>query len=322
MAGSRRKRSIGPRFGIGEWFGRPFVDLTIEDREALLPETKKKKSKRLACPFKNTGDPSKNYCNKDSGVCTMQLYARGEDGIVESVPGNHGVLRCLCPNRFLEDDLVRRWVGEVLLDTSSPEAVSEVPFLQGEAESEFFAGAGAADEQDDRASVGRIDSVLVHPDHEPFRWCAVEMQAVYFSGESLSKDYASFVDPEVTGIPFPTKTRRPDYRSSGPKRLMPQLQIKVPTLRRWGKKMAVVIDEAFFASLGHMDTVEDVSNADIAWFIVGFDRVGDRFTLAKREVIFTTLERAVEGLTAGTPVTLNQFESEILTKLGRQRTLL
>jgi hypothetical protein len=38
------------------------------------------------------------------------------------------------------------------------------------------------------------------------------------------------------GVPFPAVQRRPDFRSSGPKRLMPQLQIKVPTISRWGRR--------------------------------------------------------------------------------------
>lgn len=173
------------------------------------------------------------------------------------------------------------------------------------------------EESDEAGSVGRIDSVLVHPDLAYLRWCAVEMQAVYFSGPALSDDFPLFLDPAVTGIPYPGKIRRPDYRSSGPKRLMPQLQIKVPTLRRWGKKMAVVVDESFFASLGRMDSVSDVSNSDIAWFIVGFEEEGNVARLVPRDVRYTTLERAVEGLTAGLPVTLGQFETEIMGRLGR-----
>jgi len=98
---------------------------------------------------------------------------------------------------------------------------------------------------------------------------------------------------------------------------MPQLQIKVPTLRRWGKKMAVVVDRPFFDSIGEMDRVEDISNADIAWFIVGFenDADGGPKRLIRDEVRFTTLERSVEGLTGGKPVPLKVFESRIRNKL-------
>jgi hypothetical protein len=98
---------------------------------------------------------------------------------------------------------------------------------------------------------------------------------------------------------------------------MPQLQIKVPTLRRWGKKMAVVVDRPFFDSIGEMDRVADISNADIAWFIVGFENAGhgELKRLIRDEVRFTTLERSVEGLTGGKPVTLPVFERRIRNKL-------
>lgn len=118
------------------------------------------------------------------------------------------------------------------------------------------------------------------------------------------------------GSPFPAGRRRPDYRSSGPKRLMPQLQIKVPSLRRWGKKMAVVVDEAFWDALGPMDEVRDVSNCDIAWFVVGYEEHADRVALIQRIVHLTTLERSVEGLTGGVPVSLENFERTIRAKLG------
>jgi hypothetical protein len=66
---------------------------------------------------------------------------------------------------------------------------------------------------------------------------------VYFYGASMTAEFKMLRYHEAAGVPF-LAGHRPDYRSSGPKRLMPQLQIKVPSLRRWGKKMAVVVDEA------------------------------------------------------------------------------
>ncbi|MFP5442236.1 MAG: NotI family restriction endonuclease, partial [Betaproteobacteria bacterium] len=130
-------------------------------------------------------------------------------------------------------------------------------------------------------------------------------------------EFEAFNDPGVDWVIFPAGRRRPDYRSSGPKRLMPQLQIKVPTLRRWGKKMAVVVDRAFFDSIGEMDNVADISNADIAWFVVRFEEVeGQKRTrIVRDEVRYTTLERSVEGLTGGKPVPLPVFETRITDKI-------
>ncbi len=79
--------------------------------------------------------------------------------------------------------------------------------------------------------------------------------------------------------------------------------------------MAVVVDEAFFAALGRMDDVPEPSNADIAWFIVKFEENEGTAELQRDRVQFTTLERAVEGLTAGRPVSLPEFERRIKHKL-------
>ena len=132
----------------------------------------------------------------------------------------------------------------------------------------------------------------------------------------MKKDFQGILDLAPSEEPFPAGRRQPDYRSSGPKRLMPQLQIKVPTLRRWGKKMAVVVDRGFFDAMGKMDTVRHVSNCDIAWFVVRYDEKGTMATLARDEVYLTTLETSVEGLTAGIPVDLDTFEQRILAKIA------
>ena len=222
--------------------------------------------------------------------------------------GNEGRLRTVCPNRFEEEGFIYRWVGERVLGSSAPVVVNEVGFL------ERVSGEGARASKDE---VGRIDKVLVLPDSKPLAWCALEVQAVYFSGTTMTKEWPIIKQHSGEGIPFPVGSRRPDYRSSGPKRLMPQLQIKVPSLRRWGKKMAVVVDVDFWEALGPMDRVPDVSNCDIAWVVVGYDESLGSPKLALEDVYLTTLERSVEGLTAGLPVSLEVFEERILAKLGK-----
>ena len=160
--------------------------------------------------------------------------------------------------------------------------------------------------------------VLVHPDSEPLRWCALEMQAVYFSGSAMSSEFKILKSWDRNGVPFPGEIRRPDFRSSGPKRLMTQLQTKVPTISRWGKKTAVVIDGSFWESLGHMDQVDSLSNCDIAWFVVSYscrDNSSD-FRLIPDSIHLTTLDRAVEGLTGGAPTSLSAFEQTLRQKLA------
>ena len=280
------------RFGIGEWYGHSFLSLTREQRLQLLQPG----AKRL-CPFRLDG----GQCTKRGGVCSFRAYAN-DDGNAAPIDGEG--LRVLCPRRFEESGDVFGWVGETVLGTSTPRVAKEVGFLRS--------NEGSSD-------VGRIDMVLAsgESDHDRLEWCALEIQAVYFSGAAMSEEFGAIREHPDGRPPFPSKNRRPDYRSSGPKRLMPQLQIKVPTLRRWGKKMAVVVDRAFLDAMGPMETVEDLSNADIAWFTVSFEENGNtgRFQIVPDQVRFTTLERATEGLIAGSPVPLSEFESRLLAKL-------
>jgi hypothetical protein len=155
------------------------------------------------------------------------------------------------------------------------------------------------------------------PPEAKMEWGALEIQAVYFSGNAMRSEFKAYADETCDWVIFPAATRRPDYRSSGPKRLMPQLQIKVPTLRRWGRKMAVVVDQSFFDSIGEMDKVEHISNSDIAWFTVRFEEVegAQQMRLVPGEVRYTTLERAVEGLTGGKAVSLPIFQERIKAKI-------
>ena len=280
------------RFGIGEWYGKSFVGLTRDQRIAYAAGTGTHQ-----CPFRMGGGP----CTKKGGVCSFRQY-ENDNGAAIPVSDVRTGLRVLCPRRFEEDMTIFQWVGETILGTSTPDIAREVGFLRSEG---------------GNAHVGRIDMVLANRE-AGFNWCALEIQAVYFSGRSMREEFRNILNHAGERPPFPGHSRRPDYRSSGPKRLMPQLQIKVPTLRRWGKKMAVVVDRSFYESLGRMEEVSDLSSGDIAWFTVDFeeDQAAGRFRLVKHSVHVTTLERATEGLTGGYPVTLSEFEEGVRSKLS------
>ena len=86
-----------------------------------------------------------------------------------------------------------------------------------------------------RKAAGMIDLVVGRPSADTLAWYGLEIQAVYFSGQGMGSEFAQLrARPDHPR--FPSAVRRPDWRSSSAKRLMPQLQIKVPTLRRWGAK--------------------------------------------------------------------------------------
>lgn len=338
---------MGERFHIAEWYGQPFEDLeprervrlaahkggahvmsksdldrlhVLEQKHALGSLTEKEdarlqllreklvnqKTHEIVCPFKTHS--SHPVCSKPGGVCSLRLYS-DETGSVKPVTGTRGAIRALCPHRFHQDNIVFRHVGERILGDPTPVQVREVGFLESSGNLDSAPG----------EDVGRIDMILVsnatHPDSE-MKWCAVEIQAVYFSGREMSIEFRDII-AKGGDLTMPSEGRRPDYRSSGPKRLMPQLQVKVPTLRRWGKKMALVVDAAFFRSMGTMQKVEHLSNCDVVWFLVDFvrDPGEEQYSIVIKEEFGTTLESAIEGLTGGDAVSLGEFEARIRRKL-------
>lgn len=296
------------RFGIGEWYGRSFVNLTLEERRHFADIQQAEQADIPACPFLST-DTQVRPCWKIGGVCSLRSYEQTEIGVQRDSAGS--TLRATCPSRFEEGGVIYQWIGEILLGTSNVVPVGQVPFL----ERVPTMGDDERGESREGEGVGRIDNVLIVPETQPLQWCPVEIQAVYFSGDNMAKEFQAIHQHPDNSIPFPVGRRRPDYRSSGPKRLMPQLQIKVPTLRRWGKKMAVVVDEDFIRNMGRMRTVADVSNADVAWFVVRFEESAGMIRLTRGALYLTELEAAVSGLIAGKPVTMQVFEERIILRL-------
>ncbi len=304
------KQRTQRRFGIGEWYGKSFVTLTPEERRHFAEIQQSEEVEIPSCPFLST-EEQRRPCWKTGGVCSLRSYE--QTGNVVQINSAGSTPRVTCPSRFEEGGLIYRWIGETLLGNANAVAVGQVPFL------ERVPTMGEDDEGKTRKGegVGRIDNVLIIPNTQPLKWCAIEIQAVYFSGDKMANDFRAILQHQGDSIPFPVGLRRPDYRSSGPKRLMPQLQIKVPTLRRWGKKMAVVVDEDFLRNMGRMRTVEDVSLADIAWFTVRFEEHGDTIRLAQGGIYYTELESAVSGLIAAKPVSQKIFEERIVARLGQ-----
>lgn len=335
MASKPRKPKAAPKpkpqkqyFGIAEWYGQLYRNLGDTQRK-LYADTK---NTLEPCPFFHQvpalGPQSgKLHCNKKGGVCSLRNF---HDDVT------FGPITATCPNRFLENATIVEHIGRVLLGTDTPLFAKEIAFLKrpkagiaGEAEAaakaeeeeteqaEEDTGQDAAAVESGREDVGRIDLVFVHPDDSE-KWCAVEMQAVYFSGGKMADDLTVIRKHTGNTVPMPGSARHPDFRSSGPKRLMPQLMIKVPTLRRWGKKMVVVIDRPFLDSMSRMEPQGHISNCDIVWVVVRFDEdvVHGKATLVIDQTIFTTLDDAVKALTSGTPTTLPDFEGKLSGKLA------
>jgi hypothetical protein len=200
-----------------------------------------------------------------------------------------------------------------MLGCSSPKVIGEVPFLRKirvEAPQEEDSEPGEGD------FIGRIDNILVHPDSSKgLNWCALEMQAVYFSGASMTWEFKD-IEHNPEQLRFPVRRRRPDFRSSGPKRLLPQLQTKVPELTTWGKKMAICVDESFFKELVGIEEVKHLSNAHVAWFVVRYELENGRYKLRPKQCVFSKLDSTVKALTGGVPLPKETFEELIQQKVA------
>jgi Restriction endonuclease NotI len=279
---------IRERFGIGEWFGMNFESLSPEEIREIALTIKQERQ----CPFRG------NKCRKKGGICSLRQY-RCDGSLVTGIGG----LVTVCPERFKQENTAVSAISSELLGTKSPIVVNEIPFLKS------YDQANESSE-----AVGQIDMVLFHLNNDVLKWCSLEVQSVYFSGPGMESKFKELSQWTGPGIPFPDKVRRPDFRSSGPKRLMPQLQMKVPTITRWGSKMVVLVDKAFWESLAPMRPTLHISNSDIVWFVVDYRLENNHWKLFIHGKYPVTLADAVDGLTGGEPVSQEEFEAAILKK--------
>lgn len=109
MANPKRPR-IRNRYSIGEWYGKGFEKLTAADRfQFAIREVETNALFGADCPFQQDAK-----CNKKGGVCSLRQYQQAEDKLVSGV----GPIITTCAQRFLESNVIFRWVGETLLQTS------------------------------------------------------------------------------------------------------------------------------------------------------------------------------------------------------------
>ncbi len=115
-----------------------------------------------------------------------------------------------------------------------------------------------------------------------------------------------------------SEVRRPDWRSSSAKRLMPQLEIKAPTLRRWGAKLAVAVDRPFFNAVGGTSDQpsHDLNEGDIIWLVTHLERAAPgTWRLARDHWEVLTLEDSNKRLQAAETVSRENFETALRSRL-------
>lgn len=321
-----------PRYGIAEWFGRNILTMTPEMRQDLgLLAAKQDDTGDLSsapiCPFLSTLIPGAR-CNKASGVCSIRRFSPGpsESGI----PMAGDKIVTVCPSRFLQPLVDGKslfvWISEKMLDVSNPTVVKETPFLRTVSDTIRAPETAAdmeAEAEEEGKKAGRIDWILVNPSTMTageLDWCAVETQALYFSGGKMRPEFDAYAAAPSPTL-FPIGRRRPDYRSSGPKRLSPQLDVKVPVLRNWGKKVVVVIDRYFYDNMNALidayprarNDKERRDNSDVVWFVIDYN---DSLQMTASAVVFTTLDSSRRALNATEPLSKVEFTHNLKQVIG------
>ena len=205
-------------------------------------------------------------CNKSSktdpiGICSIS------DGVAAA---------SLCPVRFLEGGRIFRDAARIAFGESATFAIfPEIRILQvpDPKKSGVLKKIGKVD-----FVLGRIDSGSVTD------FCAVEVQAAYFSGTETRSALKHFMANRSFGTL--DTFRRPDFRSSAQKRLIPQLQLKVPVFRRWGKKFFVVVDSQFFRSLPEFRTTTP-ANSELTWLVYPLAKSGETYQMQEVRPAFS-----------------------------------
>ena len=246
------------------------------------------------CPFQQ----GKVRCNKNGGVCSIQMYKRPEESRSADRLGEQaGPPVITCPQRFSQDDLIPKWLAEVV-GFKNVYLAREVPFMRSPTTGR---------------PAGKIDMIL-SGDSQADNWFGLEIQAVYFSGRGMGSDFRLLQKDKHQIPPGPSEIRRPDWRSSSAKRLMPQLQVKVPTLRRWGTKLAVAVDKPFFEAIGGVskNPSHDLDDGDVVWLI---PRMSDDYRLERGHWEVLSLEESNEKLLAADTIKRREFETALRAKL-------
>ena len=249
------------------------------------------------CPFNNkVPSCTKDKANDPLGVCSIY-------------DGNK--ITITCPIRFRENWSIATDAAEFFFTSGTPwTSLTEVRLNDATGK-----------------SAGNIDAVLVSYDDkgEILDFGALEVQAVYISG-NVRKPFSAYMQNPVANsqLDWRGKTDYPraDFLSSSRKRLAPQLIYKGGILHHWGRKMAVAVDEAFFAQLPVLPEVA-VSEAEVAWFVydLKLNSQDKRYHLTRTRSVYTQFTPALLRITNPEPGLEVPFRKVLQRKLKEKTKL-
>jgi len=265
---------------IGEVFGH-----SVDNFSATANADRSAKN----CPFR------KARCNKGNnadplGICSFS------DGAAATV---------VCPARFQESLRLFADAGRLAFGPDRKvAAIPEIRVLRVEVPGK------------PPRRIGKIDYMLAALDEKgtAVDFAALEVQAVYISGKSIRPAFDHFLEKKA--LPSFAE-RRPDFRSSAQKRLMPQLSLKVPVFRRWGKKFFVAVDQTFFDALPAMQTVDHIENSEVTWLVYPFKKYGKLFEMGTPKAVFTLWDEVVAALREGSAPKPGEMLAELQANIQR-----
>jgi len=266
---------------IGEVFGN----------DTALPH-KADKRNRPYCPFRESACTKQGIKNP-LGICS---FTDGEQATV------------VCPSRFLESS--RLIVDAARLAFGINKRIIAVP--------EYRLLEVSEGKRERKKKIGKIDFLIALLDSESkaIDFAALEIQAVYISGHSIRPVFENYL---ATGKLREDGLRRPDYRSSAQKRLMPQLALKVPVFRRWGKRFFVAVDKTLFETLPELRP-QSPDNSEVTWLVYEFKQeVGKGFVMQEPNVIHTLWDDVVNSLREGKPPERSELLSELTMQAARRK---
>ena len=268
---------------IAEIFGYGVDNQTEEAWES-------RRAKR--CPFRH-GPCTKSSKTDPIGICSLS------DG---------GAAASLCPVRFIERDVIFMDAARLAFGQHVRFGIfPEVRILKIEADTE-----GERDRK-----IGKVDYLLGKIENGTVvDFAAVEVQAVYFSGGESRSPLRYYMENQK--LDLANSDRRPDFRSSAQKRLVPQLQLKIPVFRRWAKKFFVVVDTRFFGSLPPFSTTSR-SNSEVTWLSYPIVKSGNDYALGDVNIVYSEWDEVRNALREGTPPEPDEIVAELQAKLERRR---
>ncbi len=272
------RKSWVPSVLISEIFGRG-----VHDQSESAMEVRLKKQ----CPFRGS------KCTKSSKSNPLGICSFGDSDGATSV----------CPVRFTEGNRIFIDAARLAFGADSEVAVFpeikilSVPMRHGKVK-----------------KIGKVDYIIACVDgSKVIDFAALEVQATYFSGGEIRTAFNHYL---VHGkLNEEISSRRPDFRSSAQKRLMPQLQLKVPVFRRWGKKFFVVVDAQFFSRLPTMKQAS-LSNSEIVWLSYPIKLHGENYNLDEPQVFGSHWDDVMTALREGNAPEKDEILRELQIKLG------